>query len=311
MSLPIELAPGILFDLRHAFLVLVASYGGWVATIITAIAALSFRIWQGGAGAVPGVVGILVSASIGLCFAYFYARRPAHRLEIAALGIVSNVALFSLFLLPWSTAITILGKIGGPIALANVVGVLVAAEILNRNTSQYARERDLAAQARIDALTGLANRRVFDEHGSALAEAAIRLGQSCAIMVVDIDHFKRVNDTFGHLGGDDVIRRVAAVVAENARPGDLVARYGGEEIALVFPGQDAANTQLVADRIRNAVEAMTIDMRGIAIKVTISVGFSVVGNTEGAFLMALQAADNALYDAKAAGRNRVIAALAA
>ncbi len=130
-------------------------------------------------------------------------------------------------------------------------------------------------------------------------------------MMIDIDHFKSVNDTFGHAAGDEVLKHVAAIVSENARLGDLIARYGGEEMALVLPNLDGANAHLVADRIRNAVENAATTVRGLPLKVTVSIGFAPVGSTEDAFSVALRAADEALYAAKNEGRNRVISAVAA
>ncbi|MEZ5781212.1 MAG: diguanylate cyclase [Rhizobiaceae bacterium] len=311
MVLPIELAPGLIFDLRHVFLVLAASYGGWVTALVVALSAIAYRLSEGGAGAVPGSVGIVISTVIGLGFAYFVPREKMSARKIVTLAVASNVSILSVFMLPWATAVAVLQKIGAPIVIANFIGVIAAAQILKRHHSQVALEKDLTKKAEIDALTGLANRYVFDQQASDRADSAIRAGKPCVVMLIDIDRFKSVNDTFGHVAGDQILRSVASVIARSARAQDLVARYGGEEIALVLPGCDLTNAQLIADRIRAGVEATRTEVRGLPLAVTVSIGFSVMAGVDDSFLAALQAADEALYSAKAGGRNRVVPAIAA
>ncbi|WP_420407157.1 GGDEF domain-containing protein [Hoeflea sp.] len=311
MMVPFELTDGLFFDLRHVFLVLVASFGGPVATLVAAATAIGIRLFEGGAGLVPGVAGILISAGVGLLFAFLWPLRNMSPLRLVAIGIGSNVAMVSVFLLPWPIAVTVLAKIGVPLAAANFVGVLIAASVLNHRSKQVTRVHSLLDEVRVDGLTGLANRRSFDKEGEKLARTTEQRGKPCAVMMIDIDHFKSVNDTFGHAAGDEVLKHVAAIVSENARLGDLIARYGGEEMALVLPNLDGANAHLVADRIRNAVENAATTVRGLPLKVTVSIGFAPVGSTEDAFSVALRAADEALYAAKNEGRNRVISAVAA
>ncbi len=161
-----------------------------------------------------------------------------------------------------------------------------------------------------DALTQLPNRRYFDEVLARELERSARTGEPLALLLADIDHFKQINDRFGHLAGDEVLRRVAQTLrATAARSGDLVARYGGEEFAIVLPATGRAAALDLAERLRQAVQALACDSRGEPIPARLSIGVvarpSAPGETPAAFIAS---ADAALYGAKAAGRNRVMLA---
>ena len=158
-----------------------------------------------------------------------------------------------------------------------------------------------------DALTGLANRRSFEVALAREIDRVARSGEPALLLVLDIDHFKRVNDTWGHGAGDAVIRAVAGALLECVRPMDLVARTGGEEFAIVLPNCGPAFGETVAERMRRRVEAIPILVGPKQrVEVTVSVG--------GAFApqwvrstnhLWIERADQQLYRAKAQGRNRV------
>ena len=156
-----------------------------------------------------------------------------------------------------------------------------------------------------DALTGIANRRRFDEVAARDGHAALtaRIG----VALIDIDHFKRVNDRFSHAIGDAVLRRVAAVMSGCCRHDDLLARYGGEEFALLIRGVDGPAAAASCERIRAAVEAEPWALIAPGLVVTVSIGCASAGPGDEAGIGALLAlADRRLYAAKAAGRNRVV-----
>lgn len=166
--------------------------------------------------------------------------------------------------------------------------------------------RQLADMSMHDGLTGLHNRRHFDERFPALVQLAARKQEPLAVMMLDIDHFKQVNDRHGHLVGDDCLRQVAATLRQvMTRSTDLLARYGGEEFVAVLPGTGEAEAAVIAERIRLAVEATPIPNGGTPLYVTLSIGLAVrvPGAVDGGPLLA--AADAALYRAKENGRNRV------
>jgi diguanylate cyclase len=157
-----------------------------------------------------------------------------------------------------------------------------------------------------DALTGLANRRSFETALNREIDRVARSGEPALLLMLDIDHFKRVNDTYGHAVGDLVIRAVADALAECVRPMDLPARYGGEEFAVILPNCPAAFGQTVAERIRLRVESKSIAVSPSQnLGVTISVGGAYAPQwVRSSRSIWIERADLQLYRAKSEGRNR-------
>ena len=164
-------------------------------------------------------------------------------------------------------------------------------------------EYRLEILATTDPLTGILNRRAFLERGKALSEAAKRYGHPMTVMMLDIDHFKQVNDRHGHDTGDDVLRQFVTVVRKCLRQVDVFGRMGGEEFAVLMPETAQKGAMIAAERIRKAVEQAKLETDGQSLSVTVSVGATVGTHT---VEEALKLADEALYQAKSEGRNRVI-----
>jgi two-component system cell cycle response regulator len=160
-----------------------------------------------------------------------------------------------------------------------------------------------------DPLTGLYNRRYMESHVTSLVEQALARGKPLALLVVDIDYFKAVNDLHGHDAGDDVLREFATRVKKSIRGIDLACRHGGEEFVIVMPETDMAVAAIVAERIRRRIagEPFSIRAGAAALDVTISVGIAALAGVADTAAQILKRADQALYRAKRDGRNRVVA----
>jgi diguanylate cyclase (GGDEF)-like protein len=164
---------------------------------------------------------------------------------------------------------------------------------------------EVSKRARTDGLTGLANRRHFDEQLRRVIAETDRFGGTCSLILVDLDHFKQINDTHGHEAGDTVLRHVALVLGDAVRTVDVCARFGGEEIAVLLPQTSQAGALELAERLRSTLERRPTRYNGQPIRATASLGVATyplpVANSE----QLLVAADRALYDAKGSGRNCV------
>jgi two-component system, cell cycle response regulator len=159
-----------------------------------------------------------------------------------------------------------------------------------------------------DALTGLHNRRYMESHLATLAEQAATRGKPLALMILDIDYFKSINDNYGHDAGDDVLREFAVRVRKSIRGIDLACRYGGEEFVIVMPETDLHVAGMVAERLRRSIagEPFAIHKGTKRIEVTISIGLTTLAQKGEAVGDVLKRADTAMYRAKHDGRNRVV-----
>jgi len=158
-----------------------------------------------------------------------------------------------------------------------------------------------------DYLTGLFNRRYLMKELEKEFQRSVRIGHNLSLIILDVDHFKRVNDTYGHLQGDIVLQKVAQQLQKELRSYDVAARYGGEEFIAVLPEASLEDASFVAERIRAAVESLTFDGVVHELAITVSLGVAGIKIPEcGSVDDVIKMADDALYRAKAAGRNRVM-----
>jgi two-component system cell cycle response regulator len=189
------------------------------------------------------------------------------------------------------------------VVVAGLVCTVLFMLVLGRMTGLVRAQRNAAIT---DGLTGLRSRRYFEESLRAEAARAGRSGADLGMLLLDVDHFKRVNDAFGHNGGDRVLVEVAHRISQLVRPGDLVARYGGEEFAILLPATDPAQAQEIAERVRRGMAAAPVAVGDDRLhRVTVSVGVAGLRATGDEPDRLVLAADRALYAAKDAGRDRV------
>jgi diguanylate cyclase (GGDEF)-like protein len=210
---------------------------------------------------------------------------------------------------------------GDELASAMVLGSLiyVAAAFRAATTSSKALRRSIRLthelqearesaelQARTDELTGIRNRRAFYEMGGLAVAQARRYGDSLALISLDIDHFKTVNDTWGHAAGDETLRTVARIIQQTVRTTDIAGRTGGEELAILLPRASLEQAAAMAERLRVTMENAVVSQGGRDLRFTASFGVAEHGPEADTLELLLAQADKALYEAKAGGRNRVV-----
>jgi diguanylate cyclase (GGDEF)-like protein/PAS domain S-box-containing protein len=168
-------------------------------------------------------------------------------------------------------------------------------------------ERDLLQQAHTDDLTGALNRRHFQHLAQQELERVQRQGMHCALIMLDLDHFKRINDTHGHAAGDIALKAFAELCQQSLRATDLLARTGGEEFAALLPDTSPTNAAAIAERIRHAVESSSVTLKdGRTLAFTVSIGITALYPSDQSLDGPMGRADRCLYQAKAQGRNQVV-----
>ena len=185
--------------------------------------------------------------------------------------------------------------------------IIGAIEVFSDDTDRMTaleRMRDLERESLIDELTGIANRRYFNRSLHASLSGFERNGSGFGVLMMDIDHFKRFNDTHGHETGDEVLKLVAATLGHGCRANDIPVRWGGEEFAVIADGTDPEGLLVLAERIRNLVASSSLRRPGGDLGVTISIGAAMVreGDDDASLI---GRADGALYESKSGGRDRV------
>ncbi|WP_424983873.1 GGDEF domain-containing protein [Maritalea sp. S77] len=306
MFTPVEFAPGIIFDGRAIMVALGAAFGGLPAAVIVAIFAGAARLYIGGAGALSGTVGILLSALLGYLWMRAYARstRPKF-VKLATGGAFISLEFLAIFILPHDIAIGLFLNLY-PIIITSFILITVILGLLIEREHQIIEFTDqLNTAANTDHLTGLLNRRGFEEH----LETLSKKDDLSSLIVLDLDHFKAVNDDYGHDGGDRALVSIAETIKTYTRPQDIVVRLGGEEFAIYMPKVDSKAATISADRILDHIRSTKIVSGTHKFSVTASAGIADYCPKLTEFWQAIRNADQALYRAKREGRDRAMSTL--
>lgn len=284
--------------------------------------------------------GLLVAVIASWLF--FYLVYPSFPLRYASFAIlsavISGIGSIELFRVPrdrWLSALTLLGGLYGLICLMNLGRALLAAsgrisdsifdsrvlqaqQFLSANAllvtigicmvvvSTEQLQSELRRSAIYDRLTGVFNRGAFVDLADGEFARWRRSGVTFSVLLMDLDHFKRINDQHGHPAGDAVLIAFAKLCGESLRTGDLLGRYGGEEFCALLPGTDRIQAAAVAERLRRNTQDLIVDWDGSPLSLGVSIGVAEVDGTLANFDGLIARADTALYRAKNGGRNRVV-----
>jgi diguanylate cyclase (GGDEF)-like protein/PAS domain S-box-containing protein len=202
-----------------------------------------------------------------------------------------------------NVTISPLTSIDGSVKQIVIIIYDVTDSVSNRKALERANSK-LELLSRTDRLTNLNNRGYWEECLGREFSRFNRYKTECSVVMLDIDHFKKVNDTFGHQAGDAVIRRVSEIIQDNLRKTDIAGRYGGEEFGIILENTDAESAVVFCERLRKEVEACVVVYDGVEIRFTISLGISEATTDLANYTSWLEQADHALYASKEGGRNQ-------
>lgn len=302
MSSPAILVPGILVDSRATFLAAAGAFVGPVAAVIALVVSAAYRLSIGGAGVLPGLVTMAIAFVVGLVWRYaWFERRPVTPvgLVVLALGISLQNTMILFLPIPMSGGFAAL--LAAAMTGSALFATLVLCSMMNRENRLIAREKSLLDEAFTDALTSLPNRRAV--HGAQTSLMAASVEHGYVVLLVDVDHFKSINDRFGHDMGDTALCILSRILKDGSRESDIVARFGGEEFVVILPSTRPEEGMAVADRLLSLVREHRIVMPEADFAMTVSIGF-VHAHVNIKLEEAIAQADQGLYRAKAEGRDR-------
>ncbi len=306
MFYTVRVSETTILDARHLAVVLAASQGGLVAAAVSGAIVALFRLVFFGVSetALLAAANVVMYSLVCGCIAKLRLSRKKQYLAMSFAAVGSTLAVFGIALpkeLLWQTWLMYIGfSAGGGALVYLLMENIIVSDLLFQRFKQ---------QSTTDFLTGLHNVRRFDKALNECMRTAVQRGERLSLLMIDIDFFKSINDTYGHKAGDDVLREIAVVLQRSSRSVDIVSRNGGEEFSVLLPDCSIERAVEVAERIRQSVEAHPFPIeRGESLRMTVSIGAATYPDMLSRSDELLQKADDGLYQAKRTGRNRVCVA---
>lgn len=304
MLFTVHVTPKVMMDFRHIAILLAAFYGGGFAAIITGLAIAIFRISYFGAST-PAIIASINMVNVALVCALMSKLKIKGFKKWTYMNFASSLIITISFLLIVKDLITLRHTLFHFWLASFTIGSLSYYISKHMNTSIKLLNR-LEQESTIDFLTGLNNVRQFD---NALNRSFLNVkdkNERLSILILDIDFFKKVNDTYGHLAGDSILQQLGMALSTSCRSFDIVSRIGGEEFSVILPDCPSEQALEVAERLRLAVETHRFTISNeIKINITISIGAATYPDNVTDLEDLVKHADTALYSAKRSGRNKV------
>lgn len=305
MIYSVDVVPNVIVDFRNMPIILASIFGGYTASIGTSLIIGAFRILY--FGVTPSSITAVVAAiimGIGCPFITSKVKSVKKQWEYTVLfcTVVGSIALISLVKDSAPLTKLLASYWVGSIIVAGILYSYVNNIIVSNNLFKKYKEESAK-----DFLTGLNNVRQFDQTFNTIANRVIEKGEQLSFLFIDIDFFKKVNDTYGHTEGDLVLRELGGILMKVCRGVDLVSRNGGEEFSVMLMDYSPEQAMKIAERIRFTVEQYPFTLScGRRINITISIGIATYPDTTKDFSKLMEEADGALYQAKQQGRNKVV-----
>jgi diguanylate cyclase len=296
-----------MLDLRHLPIIIAAVYGGTIPAIISAIIISATRLFFF-EFSLSSIVGIIYVFAVVLGCSFI------SRFRTSIIKQWIYMSFYSLAVILYAVVYvldkqSVLASSGGTIAYFSIT--ILVASLITYYMSEYIRNMNLLlaklkAQSTTDFLTGLNNVRQFDNLVNKTIQEVIHQNKKLSLLAIDIDHFKNINDTYGHGGGDVILRELGEILTRSCRSIDYASRMGGEEFSILMPDCDHTQAMAAAERIRCYIQNHVFILPDTTkINITISIGVSTYPDTIGGLDEILRQADDALYKAKRTGRNKV------
>lgn len=301
----VPIVDGVIIDFRYVPILLSALYCGYLPSIISSIIIGIFRFLFFGVS-LSSIIGLICALILGFGFGFISSLKVSRRIKyFYGMLIVSVVSIVSLSIILEDLMLILM-------SLIMIIGGYLIVSYFSIKYTDYIIEiiemyQKLKKEATKDYLTGLNNLRQFNDSFNKVSNLTIRRGEDLSALLIDVDHFKNINDTYGHDAGDTILKGIARIFLDTCRDYDVISRMGGEEFSILLLNCSKFKAFKIAERIRKKAENTDFYISdNKAIKITISVGISSYPELTSKIDNLLKDADVALYEAKNSGRNKVV-----